>query len=122
MEAHSYLAKKNFNVKSYGTGDKVKLPGTSQDRPNVYEFGTSYDEIHNDLLNKDKQFYTQNGLLHLLDRNRRIKFAPERFQSNFEKSNFDVIVTCEERVYDQVVEFLENRVPMHNQPVHVISE
>ena len=46
--------------------------------------------------------YTQNGLLHMLDRNRRIKVKPERFQNC--KDKFDMIVTCEERVYDQVIE------------------
>lgn len=46
--------------------------------------------------------YTQNGLLHMLDRNRRIKESPQRFQLNTLK--FDVIITCEERVYDQCVE------------------
>ena len=38
MEAHGFIAKKNFNVDSYGTGDKVKLPGPAADRPN----GTFY--------------------------------------------------------------------------------
>ena len=38
----------------------------------------------------------------MLDRNRRIKPKPERFQSC--KDKFDVIITCEERVYDQVLE------------------
>lgn len=46
--------------------------------------------------------YTQNGLLHMLDRNRRIKQKPEKFQLSAHQ--FDVIFTCEERVYDQVVE------------------
>ena len=46
--------------------------------------------------------YTQNGILHMLDRNRRIKPKPERFQACDEK--FDVVVSCEERVYDQVIE------------------
>lgn len=97
-----FSSKKGFFVKSFGTGDKVKLPGTAPDKPNVYDFGCSYDEIYQDLLNKDKTFYTQNGLLHMLDRNRRIKLGPERFQSCMEK--FDIIITCEERVYDQVIE------------------
>ena len=29
MEAHARLKKKGFNVHSYGTGDKIKLPGPS---------------------------------------------------------------------------------------------
>ncbi|KAK6634982.1 RNA polymerase II subunit A C-terminal domain phosphatase [Polyplax serrata] len=119
MEAHAFLSKKGFFVKSFGTGDKVKLPGTALDKPNVYDFGCSYDEIYQDLLNKDKTFYTQNGLLHMLDRNRRIKTGPERFQSSTEK--FDIIITCEERVYDQVIEALEGRPSVENSPVHIIN-
>lgn len=57
MEAHAFLAKKGFIVKSFGTGDKVKLPGSAANLPNVYDFGISYDEIYNDLLNKDKTLY-----------------------------------------------------------------
>jgi RNA polymerase II subunit A C-terminal domain phosphatase SSU72 len=57
MEAHAFLAKKGFLVQSYGTGDKVKIPGSAADKPNIYEFGISYDEIYHDLLNKDKTLY-----------------------------------------------------------------
>ena len=57
MEAHAFLSKKGFDVKSYGTGDKVKIPGSAADKPNVYEFGTSYEEIYLDLLDKDKSLY-----------------------------------------------------------------
>lgn len=46
--------------------------------------------------------YTQNGILHMLERNKRIKTRPERFQSC--KDQFDLVITCEERVYDQVLE------------------
>lgn len=58
-------------------------------------------------------------MLHTLDRNRRIKSHPERFQECYEK--FDVLITCEERVYDQVLEYMENREPVDNSIVHVIN-
>ncbi|KAB0798590.1 hypothetical protein PPYR_09583 [Photinus pyralis] len=119
MEAHAFLAKKGFYVKSYGTGDKVKIPGSAVDKPNVYDFGVSYDEIYTDLLAKDQALYTQNGLLHTLDRNRRIKTHPERFQECGDK--FDILITCEERVYDQVLEYMENKAPSDNSIVHVIN-
>ncbi|XP_060516633.1 RNA polymerase II subunit A C-terminal domain phosphatase SSU72 [Cylas formicarius] len=119
MEAHAFLSKKGFHVQSFGTGDKVKIPGSAADKPNVYDFGTSYDEIYQDLLEKDKSLYTQNGLLHTLDRNRRIKSYPEKFQETKEK--FDILITCEERVYDQVVEFMESKTPSSNSIVHVIN-
>jgi RNA polymerase II subunit A C-terminal domain phosphatase SSU72 len=38
----------------------------------------------------------------LMDRNRRIKKAPQRFQETNEV--YDVIVTCEERCFDLVCE------------------
>jgi len=120
MEAHAFLSKKGFNVESFGTGEKVKLPGPAPDRPNVYEFGTSYEHIYQDLLTKDKSLYTQNGLLHMVDRNRRLKPKPEKFQ--LATGKFDLIITAEERVYDQVVEyFMESRIPEENNPVHVIN-
>lgn len=97
----------------------MKLPGTAIDKPNVYDFGTSYSDIHDDLSRKDKAYYTSNGILHMLDRNRRLKLAPERFQLCMEK--FDVIITCEERVYDQVVEFFETKGQNTSTPVHVIN-
>ena len=39
MEAHSVLNKKKFPTKSFGTGDRVKIPGRSAKEPNVYSFG-----------------------------------------------------------------------------------
>ena len=52
--------------------------------------------------------YTQNGVLHMLDRNRRIKEKPERFQDSRER--FDVIFTVEERIFDQVMEGKETKI------------
>ncbi|XP_037684714.1 RNA polymerase II subunit A C-terminal domain phosphatase SSU72 isoform X1 [Choloepus didactylus] len=119
MEAHNILSKRGFSVRSFGTGTHVKLPGPAPDRPNVYDFKTTYDQMYSDLLRKDKELYTQNGILHMLDRNKRIKPRPERFQNC--KDLFDLILTCEERVYDQVVEDLNSREQETCQPVHVIN-
>jgi RNA polymerase II subunit A C-terminal domain phosphatase SSU72 len=58
--------------------------------------------MYKDLYNKDANLYTQNGVLHMLDRNRRIKEKPERFQDSRER--FDIIFTVEERIFDQVIE------------------
>jgi len=119
MEGHSVLVKKNFKTKSFGTGDRIKIPGRSMKEPNVYPFGTTYEEIYNDLVKKDKKLYTENGMLHILDRNRRIKEKPERFQEAQER--FDVILTCEERCYDLVVANFEEMDSTSEQPVHVIN-
>ncbi|CAG2113195.1 unnamed protein product [Medioppia subpectinata] len=119
MEAHAVLSKKGFKVRSFGSGNQVKLPGPAQDKPNVYDFGTTYEEMYKDLLSKDKNLYTQNGILHMLDRNRRLKSCPERFQLCYEQ--FDVVFTVEERVYDQVVEELSLRTPVDNTTAHIIN-
>lgn len=53
MEAHQVLGKKGFDVDSFGTNSMIKVPGPSVDRPNAYPFGTSYEQIYNDLKAKD---------------------------------------------------------------------
>ncbi|XP_043829504.1 RNA polymerase II subunit A C-terminal domain phosphatase SSU72-like [Dromiciops gliroides] len=119
MEAHSILRKRGFYVRSFGTGSRVKLPGPAPDKPNIYDFQTTYDQIYKDLIKKDEKLYTQNGILHMLDRNKRIKPRPERFQNC--QDLFDLILTCDEKVYDQVVEYLNSREQETFQPVHVIN-
>lgn len=57
MEAHSLLKRHGFDVYSYGTGAHVKLPGPSLREPNVYEFGTPYKHMFDDLRRKDPDLY-----------------------------------------------------------------
>ena len=57
MEAHSLLKRHGFDVSSYGTGAHVKLPGPSLREPNVYDFGTPYKQMFDDLRRKDPELY-----------------------------------------------------------------
>jgi len=119
MEAHRCMKKRKFDVQSFGSGTQVKLPGSSANRPNVYPFDWKYADIYDDLKKKDKYLYTQNGVLMMLDRNKRIKERPEKIQTCPEK--FDVIISLDERVYDQIVEdFLQRKSCTYKQ-VHIIN-
>ncbi|KAL9324402.1 hypothetical protein ACSQ67_009259 [Phaseolus vulgaris] len=109
MEAHSLLKREGFDVSSYGTGAHVKLPGPSLREPNVYEFGTPYKYMYDDLRRKDTDLYRRNGILTMLKRNATVKLAPQRWQENAVDGSFDVVLTFEEKVFDMVIEDLHNR-------------
>jgi RNA polymerase II subunit A C-terminal domain phosphatase SSU72 len=141
MESHLQLALANYPVISFGTGSLVRLPGPSIQQPNIFHFNkTSYDAMYNDLFTKDPRLYRANGLLPMLDRNRNVKWGPERWQDwkvgvprVSEKDKFnkggkgteggvvDIVITCEEKCWDSVVDDLLNRASPMNRPVHVFN-
>ena len=79
-------------VASFGVGGHVKLPGPSQKQPNIYKFGTPYQDIYNDLLKQNRDLYVRNGLLPMLERNMGVKDAPERWQDN--RCLIDLLQCC----------------------------
>ena len=143
MEAHLRLStgSSHFPVVSFGTGSLVRLPGPSNTQPNVYQFNsTSYSQMYEELSSKDERLYRNNGLLNMLERNRGLKWGPERFQDwvpgvprvehiskgdkgalGTEGGVVDVIITCEERCWDAVVDDLMNKGSVLNRPVHVFN-
>lgn len=76
--------------------NSFEAPGQYLTSRKVYNFKTTYDQMDHDLLRKDRELYVQNGILHVLDRSKKIKPWPERFQKC--RDLFDLILTCEESV------------------------
>lgn len=139
MVSHLRLAQAHYPVISFGTGSLVRLPGPSITQPNVYHFNkTSYDSIFRELESKDPRLYRANGVLNMVDRNRQVKWGPERWQDwqigmprldhksdrgsdGTECGLVDFVITCEERCWDAVVDDLMARGSPLNRPVHVIN-
>lgn len=121
MEAHFVLKREGFDVSSYGTGTHVKLPGPSLREPNVYDFGTPYKLMFDDLRRKDPELYKRNGILPMLKRNLGVKNAPQRWQENAGDGVFDVVITFEEKVFDMVIEDLHTRDHILMKPVLVVN-
>ncbi|KAI8914160.1 RNA polymerase II subunit A [Gorgonomyces haynaldii] len=119
MEAHKLLKEHGYDISSYGTGSKVRLPGPTITKPNIYDFGTPYDYMYEELSKQNAELYTKMGVLDMLDRNRNIKHAPEKFQMN--RDEFDLIFTCEERVFDAACDDIINREHFTSKPVHIIN-
>ena len=68
---------------------------------------------------EDEELYKQNGMIEILTRNASIKRHPEKFQHA--PGPFDIVVTLEERIFDNVCEDLAQREPKWNSVVHVFG-
>jgi RNA polymerase II subunit A C-terminal domain phosphatase SSU72 len=160
MEAHLRLttAPSPYPTISFGTGSLVRLPGPSITQPNVYNFNsTSYAAMYDELASKDPRLYRANGILPMLERNKGVKWGPERWQDwrvgvprvgkrplpptgvdmggpvadadykddkgheGTEAGTVDIVITCEERCWDAVVDDLLLRGSPLNRPVHVFN-
>ncbi|MQL93191.1 hypothetical protein Taro_025834 [Colocasia esculenta] len=121
MEAHFLMKRQGFDVSSYGTGAHVKLPGPSLREPNIYDFGTPYKHMYDELRRRDPDLYKRNGILPMLKRNSSIKLAPQRWQDNAADGSFDVVLTFEEKVFDMVLDDLHNREHTLMKPVLVVN-
>jgi len=121
MESHALLLRKGFkNVRSFGAGSKIRLPGEAAHKPNVYDFGTTYDEIVSDLKKKNETRYERNGMLKMLERDKTIKIRPERWQD--EKEHFDLAFTYDKRVFENVIADIESRRSSSSfNPIHIIN-
>lgn len=110
MEAHKQLQEAGFSPRSFGTGSSVKLPGPSIDKPNVYAFGTPYEDIYQELVSLEhRRMYEAQGLISMLLRNKLVKRAPEKWHNNATAGKFELVITCEERCFDLVIEDLMHR-------------
>lgn len=72
---------------------------------------------------EDEAFFVRNGVLQLCRRGAAVKKAPQRWQdmpSEF-VGQHDVVIAFEERIFDAVIEDLQNREPTEQfAPIHVI--
>lgn len=123
MEAHKVLADSGYDTVSYGVGTNVRLPGASRSTPNIYEFGTPYEAILADLRSKpkkDQPHYERLGLISMLERNRKVKLAPEKWQ-RAAVEDIDIVVTFERSVMDMLLDDMAQREAGVLRPVLVVN-
>jgi RNA polymerase II subunit A C-terminal domain phosphatase SSU72 len=144
MEAHHLFLKNKYQPRSFGTGQKVKLPGESVNTPNVYaaphksvhpffsllnsmttfftnryDFGTPYENIYQDLYKKNKHRYEKNGMLRMVDRDSKIKEAPERWHD--EASTFELVISFDRMVFDAIIDDVTHRKRDRVGVLHVVN-
>lgn len=112
-----------MDVVSYGVGTCVRLPGPNRHSPNVYDFGTPYKDILADLRSQaaaNQPHYERLGLVSMLERNLKVKNAPEKWQTSA-VADMDVVITFEETIMDTLIEDMISRGPALLHPVLVVN-
>ena len=104
--AHEVLDAAGLRVCSYGAGRQVILAGQTGSKPRTFQFLTPYATIYDTLKAEDAALYTDNGVLGLLERDRSIKKAPERWQSLSDQQlvAIDVVVCLDYAMFVTVLE------------------
>jgi len=116
---HLSLLQQGIHVTSYGAGAQVKIPGKHGAR--TFNFGTTYDDMYKALETEDAAFYKANEMLSLLDRNRNMKSAPERWQESDVVGKVNVAVCFDDRIFELVDEDCANRDAVDYMNLHVIN-
>jgi RNA polymerase II subunit A C-terminal domain phosphatase SSU72 len=122
MAAHQTLMRNNFQVSSYGTNSSISLPGPRDRGNNFFDFGTTYAEIVSRLEEQNHPFYTERGLIEMIQRDQTVKEKPEQFSTIFDqKKYFDVIFTYERMILDKVVASFQTNGNVIFQLCHIIN-
>jgi RNA polymerase II subunit A C-terminal domain phosphatase SSU72 len=123
MEAHLVLNNAGLRCASYGTGTQVRLPGRTAMEPKIFKFGTPYYEMYNQLSStvEDGMYFYKNGVLQLCQRGAAVKTSPTRWQDCMTVNEHQVVICFEERIYDAVIEDIQNREPTNDfHEMHII--
>ncbi|CAI5722104.1 unnamed protein product [Hyaloperonospora brassicae] len=122
--AHEVLDAAGLRVCSYGAGRQVILAGQTGSKPRTFQFLTPYATMYDTLKAEDAAVYTDNGVLGLLERDRSIKKAPERWQSLSDQQlvAIDVVVCLDYAMFVTVLEDVQTRVrqQLQVQRLHLI--
>lgn len=104
MAVHEAALLHNWPIRSFGTAPEVSLPGETPDTPITFPYSTSYAAAAELLRTRNEAFFKKRGILKMLDRNRRIKPAPEYlFDSVTKKAgNATLIVALDEQSFKDI--------------------
>ncbi|KAG7396411.1 RNA polymerase II subunit A C-terminal domain phosphatase [Phytophthora boehmeriae] len=122
--AHGSLRSAGLRVCSYGAGRRVTFPGKTSTDSRSFKFLTPYALMHSTLEKEDKELFTSNGVLQILERDMPLKEAPERWQNltNKQLKAIDVVVCLDYVMFLTVLEDIQMRirVTFKHKQLHII--